>query len=260
MAREYPEEVKEFIKSNVKGRRVKDLVKLVNEKFGTKFTETKMRSFMKNHGLRNEMPTGLRKGEVTSKYPQEIRDFIHANYKGIGPTEMVRLLNEKFGTNYTVNQIRGYYRRNNLNSGLTGHFPKGNKPWNKGMKGLNLGGKETQFKNGHIPANHQPVGSERICSRDGYVLVKVAEPNRWVPKHRLIWEKANGPVPDGHVVIFGDGNKRNFDIDNLILVSRKQLLGLNKEGLIQNDADLTRTAIKIVDLEWKILERKKELS
>jgi hypothetical protein len=45
----------------------------------------------------------------------------------------------------------------------------------------------------------------------------------WRPKHHLVWESHHGqPIPKGHAVIFGDGNNRNFDPDNLILVSRAQ--------------------------------------
>ena len=55
----------------------------------------------------------------------------------------------------------------------------------------------------------------------------------------------------------GDGNKRNFDPDNLILVSRAQLVRLNQGNLIQNDAELTRTGITIADIQNKIGERKK---
>lgn len=100
-----------------------------------------------------------------------------------------------------------------------------------------------------------PVGSERVNS-DGYVDIKISDPNKWKGKHILIWEKENGPVPKGHCVIFGDGNNRNFDSNNLILVSRQQLIVLNKNNLIQSDADLTRTGVIIADLYQKINERK----
>ena len=47
-------------------------------------------------------------------------------------------------------------------------------------------------------------------------------------------------------------DKRNFDIDNLHLVTRGQLAMLNKNSLIQKDAELTKTAINVVDLMKKI--------
>ena len=76
-------------------------------------------------------------------------------------------------------------------------------------------------------------------------------------KHRLLWEEENAPIPKGYVIIFGDGNRRNFQQDNLILVSKSQLAILNKNQLIQNDADLTRAGIVIADIYKKIGERKK---
>ena len=73
----------------------------------------------------------------------------------------------------------------------------------------------------------------------------------------LVWERENGPVPKGHVVIFGDRNRRNFEINNLILVSRKQLVRLNQNNLIQNDAELTKTGVIVADIYGKLGERKK---
>lgn len=108
-----------------------------------------------------------------------------------------------------------------------------------------------------MPVNYRPVGSERV-NVDDYVEIKVADPRTWVGKHTFIWEEHNGPVPKGYVVIFGDGDRRNFDPDNLILVSRKQLVRLNQKGLIQNNADLTRTAVIMVDLQQKIADRSKK--
>ncbi len=137
-------------------------------------------------------------------------------------------------------------------------FKKGHVPWNKGKKGLSFGGRETQFKKGHIPANRVPIGAERI-SKDGYLEVKIQDSHgnrNWKGKHILIWEAANGPVPPGHVIIFGDGNKRNFELDNLILVTRAQLVRLNQNNLIQEDVELTKTGVIIADIQNLIGERK----
>ncbi|SHI03030.1 HNH endonuclease signature motif containing protein [Virgibacillus chiguensis] len=138
---------------------------------------------------------------------------------------------------------------------------KGNVPANKGTKGLyNVGGNKTSFKKGQKAHNYKPVGSERI-DRDGYVLIKVSDDGpwqkRWRHKHKLLWEKANGPVPPGHKLLFADQNKQNIKLDNLILVTEKQMATLNKKGLIKNDADLTKTGILLADIYQKVSERKK---
>lgn len=256
----YPDEVKAFIRQHVVGTTTKDLVELVNTEFSLNFTESKIKAYKSNHNLKSGTPLGVPKGTPSKQFPKEIRLFITTNYKGTGPKDMMELLNRTFGTDYTHNQIKAYYKNHKLNCGLTGYFPKGNIPFNKGKKGISYEGmKATQFKKGNKPANWVPLGTERL-SKDGYIEVKIADGKlnkNWKAKHIFIWETTNGPVPKGHVVIFGDGDKRNFDIDNLLLVSRAQLVRLNQKKLIQSDAELTKTAILIVDIQNKIGERKK---
>jgi hypothetical protein len=181
--------------------------------------------------------------------------------KGITPgrcyKEIQELMNKKFALEFTINQIKGAIGRYKLNTGRTGRFEKGNVPFNKGIKGSCAAGCEkTWFEKGNKPKNYMPIGSQRV-NGDGYVDIKIADPNKWKGKHILIWENHNGPVPKGHAVIFGDGNPRNFNPDNLIMVSRKQLLVMNRNNLIQNDADLTRTGVIIADLHLRISKRKK---
>jgi hypothetical protein len=257
--KKYLEEVHRFIAENVVGRRSSELSDLVNEKFGTNFTKSKMRSYMKNHKLKNGLPGGLKPGERYELYPDNIKEFINKNYIGKGYKTMTILVNNTFDTNYTDGQIKGYYARNKLDSGLTGRYTKGHVPFTKGKKKYWLGGEETQFKKGNVPVNHKPVGSERV-SVDGYTEIKVAEPNKWKMKHVVIWEEYNGKIPKSNCVIFGDGDKQNIDISNLMLVSRKQLVRLNQNGLIQGDIELTRTGIIIADVMSKIGERRKSVS
>lgn len=190
------------------------------------------------------------------QYTKEQIKFITKNVKGRSNKELTEMFNNNFGSDFKISQIKSFKKNHKLDSGLNGQFKKGQEPWNKGIKGLYAKGCEkTWFKKGSTPINHRPVGSERITV-DGYTEIKVEEPNKWRLKQQLIWEKYNGPVPKGYVVIFGDGDQHNFNPDNLILVSRQQLLILNRNKLIQKDADLTRTAIIIADLYRKISQRK----
>lgn len=185
--------------------------------------------------------------------PDQAR-FITENVKGISNKELTYRFNAHFNINLEINQIKAYKKNHKLSSGLNGQFKKNNIPANKGKKGMG-GWKPTEFKKGHIPQNYMPVGNERV-NGDDYIDIKIADPNKWKGKHILIWEKHNGPVPKDHVVIFGDGNKRNFNLDNLILVSRQQLLILNRNKLIQKDTDLTKTAVLIANVYQKIYEIK----
>lgn len=146
-----------------------------------------------------------------------------------------------------------------ISSGLTGRYEKGHVPNNKGKKmSKEQYGKckRTMFRKGNIPHNHRPIGSERInvC---GYTEVKVEEPNKWRPKHQVVWEREYGKIPKQHVIIFADGNKQNFDLDNLVCVSRQELVRLNNNQMTLTNKEVTQTYIGIVKLQIAIADKKK---
>jgi hypothetical protein len=113
-------------------------------------------------------------------------------------------------------------------------FKPGHSAWNKGLKGLDMGGKTTQFKpgtrQGRAALSWQPVGTERIA-KDGYIERKINEDRpfqrRWRGVHLIVWEAANGPVPNGYAVTFKDGNKQHVTLENLQLTSRADLMRRN---------------------------------
>ncbi len=111
---------------------------------------------------------------------------------------------------------------------IASRFQPGIVPWNKGTKGLQLGGVQTQFKPGSKPRNWLPVGSYRITA-DGYLERKINDlPGnnsvRWHSVSRLVWAAVNGPVPKGHVIAFRPGCKttklEDITIDRLECISR----------------------------------------
>jgi hypothetical protein len=97
-----------------------------------------------------------------------------------------------------------------------------------------------------------PIGKEYI-SNAGYLMRKVNndpnEANRWKPVHVIVWEEKHGAVPENCMVAFRDGNKQNIIIENLELVTRREILNRNtiqrypKEviGLLQLQCKLKRT-------------------
>lgn len=114
------------------------------------------------------------------KWPESINQFIKENYLGTGHQAMADKINKRFGTQYTKAQIKNFYSRHKLNSGLTGHFKKGHVPANKGKKLSPENYKKvekTMFKKGDKPHNILPVGSV-IMRSDGYLAKKIAEPNK----------------------------------------------------------------------------------
>ena len=190
------------------------------------------------------MGFGVRWTDEEKEYLSKITPEHH--YK-----EIVDLMNEKFERTFTIEMIKGAIGRYKLNTGFNGRFKKGNIPHNKGLSMCYPGCERTWFKKGNLPLNHKKVGSERV-DRDGYTLIKVAEPNQWKLKHRVIWEQVNGPIPKGYSLIFADKDKTNMSLDNLILVSRKELMVINKRKLIKDDAELTKSGVNLSKLLVKI--------
>ncbi|MCL1951738.1 MAG: HNH endonuclease [Oscillospiraceae bacterium] len=255
--RSFPQEVKDFLTANVVGRTSKELAALVSAEFGLPFTEAQVKTFKSRHRLKSGIPCGGRSGP-SKVYPQEVQDFIRRHYKGITTTVLAERLNDKFGTAYSREQIKSLLCNHGLRNGVVRRFEKGHVTHNKGKKGYCPPGCEKSwFKKGHTPSDHRPVGSERIDNKDGYTWVKVAEPNKWRLKHRVIWEEVRGAIPDEYILIFKDGDKGNITVDNLALVSRAEHLMLTRSNLRSTNADMTETGILIAKVKVKSHELKK---
>jgi hypothetical protein len=169
---------------------------------------------------------------------------------------LTRTFNCIFNRNISAANIKGLCDRNNWETGRTGRFKRGISSWSRGKK-LDTGPNVTSFKRGHKPANHKPVGSERI-TKDGYIEIKIAEGNyKFKLKHRVTWEQHNGPIPKGHAIRFKDNNKQNCDINNLYLISQYENLMLNKYKYNELDEALKPIVKNIVTLQKKLLELKK---
>ena len=119
------------------------------------------------------------------------------------------------------------YRSETSKRQNTGQFKKGHVSHNKGKKGVFFGSVRNQFKKGHQPHNALNIGDERE-DKDGYIWVKIgtgkSKYDRWKPKHHVIYGE---PVPKGMILIFKDGNKRNFDKSNLELITKAENMKRN---------------------------------
>lgn len=117
MPRKYKPEVHAFIAAHVAGTTTQELARITNAAFGTNFTAASMKSYKANHKLRNGRGTGQIKGAATKRFPQQVKDYVFAHYKGTGHRQMCDQLFEQFGVQYTPEQIKQYYARHGLNSG-----------------------------------------------------------------------------------------------------------------------------------------------
>ena len=123
----------------------------------------------------------------------------------------------------------------------------------------------TQFKSGNLPHNTKPIGYERL-SRDGYIEVKVkmrpSNPkcnDNFVLKQRLVWEAANGPVPEGCIVVFKDGNKQNVSLENLACITRGQNAVMNQAHIRCDNPEAFDVCLAMADIKSAVSKRKKEV-
>lgn len=144
---------------------------------------------------------------------------------------------------YLASENSGRVLRGQQNEAMRAtQFKPGQPSWSNGMKGI-VGVQEacraTQFKKGrpaHEAHNYLPIGSERIC-KDGLLERKVTDDptvvpaRRWVAVHRIVWEQASGPIPDGCSVVFRPGRRSTelaaITADALECVTRAELMRRN---------------------------------
>lgn len=149
--------------------------------------------------------------------------------------ELLPKVNKIFNENYNRLQLQKYLIRNKIDY----------KHKNKNMV--------------RTPKNSKPIGTE-YTKPDGMILVKVAK-NKWVYKQRLIYENYYGvKLKEDEYVIFLDGNRNNFNIDNLKLLTRREAsyLGVFKydygidikdRNVIETEIAIAKTIIKTKDLK-----------
>ena len=178
---------------------------------------------------------------------------------------------QHFGEQRTKSTLSQFCRENGYRSLHNGRFKKGNRPHNAGVRGFNPPGSErTQYKPGNRPHNGLPTGArikrKPTFKKNGelktpaYWKVKVGEPNQWEPEHRLCWERRRGPIPKGCVVVFVDGDVDNLSINNLELLSRSELVFLNRHygGLVTGEPELNRTRILLARVRAAASKRKRK--
>ena len=175
------------------------------------------------------------------KWTQEERDQLLLLYPDTSMNELIDIFkrtsssiqNQAFilGVKRSMTFIVETSRKNSENqseAAIASQFKKGHKPHNVGKKQTEYmsteqfeKSKATCFKKGNVPPNAQPVGS-KIFTKNRYIRIKIAEPNKWELLHRYTWMQYHGAIPKGHNVQFKDGNRQNCDIDNLYLITRNQ--------------------------------------
>lgn len=258
MTKRYTEEMQIFIAENVEGRTAQELAELVSSRFPElgEVTASQMKSYKNKHGLKSGTRTGRQKGYAV-RYPQEMLEYVQANAAGVSNQEMTDRCNQLFGVNMTVDKMKSFKGNHGISSGLTGWFEKGHVSHNKGKKmPLHPNAARHTFRKGNIPHNFLEIGTLTVTT-DGYLIRKVANPNEWELESRLVWKAHHGEIPEGHKIIYLDGDRMNVDISNLAMVSDAEHLEMTREKLRFKNPDLTRAGVAVAKLTVATKKAKK---
>ena len=228
MARPYPEEVQNYIREHYATMPHKNLVQRIREQFGCAVTLGGMRSWASKNGV-------LKFPDYTKEQEQWIIDHADDYINSVGLAEAY---NRQFGTDQTPDRILAKLHRlmPDHQYGWSGGKPKG--------EGSSVTAK--------------PIGSETF--KGGYWWIKIADNplpknytgdqrrKNWQQKHRVIYENAHGPIPEGHLVVFLDGDRNNFDLDNLYCCPRRIQTVMIRNGWWTDSREHTLAAIKWCEL------------
>ena len=226
ISRETNEQV-EFLRQIAEGRQNEQIAKLFQEKFNVPCDRNHIKYLKYKYKISSNVRNKL---AINDKQIQFLKD----NVNGTKLKDLTNMFNEHFGLNFTENQIDWYKYKLGLKSGL-------NFKWEKG----------------HKPYNVKPIGYEFKCKDNGYTFIKVSEPDLYMLKQRYVYEQHYGKIPKGYSVVFLNGNKEDFSIDNLTLARQKDILTCKNKKLFSSNRDVTKTGLVIAQFSNTLYEIKK---
>lgn len=202
----------------------KELTDLYNKTFNTSWSSAAVK-----HHCANDL--GIKKPRINCKRhtPEQI-DFLKENYSNHGTRELMEMFNAKFDDQITMSGIKNFGQLYNL------RVDESVRNKNR-RRHLDKPGSARATKN---------VGAIRTeCGR----LVMKDSNGKWKSAAKVIWEKENGPTPEGYVVTVLDGNTSNVDVSNLACVPIRYMGWMSKYNLRNDNPEVTKTGIKWCDLK-----------
>lgn len=167
----------------------------------------------------------MRKREAT---PEQV-EFIREGIQRMSTRECARAFTERFGEPLGQTQLRRIMARNGISASV----------------------KKNDFL---------PVGTERYSKYYDCIVVKVGDchvcneistqerdrkrNSNWKLKQNLIWEQTTGkPLPKGWCVVFLDGDRLNYEPENLYAVPLYVIGNIEKMRMHSENPEIYKTAL-----------------
>ena len=169
------------------------------------------------------------------RWTKEEVDFLYEFAQGHYYREIAEEYKNRFGSELRISQIKDKLTALSIKTGVDGRFKKG----------------ESYFRS-------VPIGTETKSYR-GYINIKVDQPNKWQKKHRFLYEKYNGvKLKKGEHVIFLDRNINNFDVNNLVMITSRELFFINKTFDFDTaTTELRKSRIALAKANVKLMDAKR---
>ena len=168
---------------------------------------------------------------MKNKYDKQFEDFVRENVSKYKLEDLRTLVQDKFNLTLSKEALRRY---------ISGHCNEKYADYNKQKAPKNV-----------IKCD---IGTERMS--DNGIVVKIAQPNCWKLKHRLMYEKYhNCELNSNDCVIFLNQNRNDFSKENLKKISFQEFMYLHNCGTFSNNPDLTKLGLLSAQLQIKAKEK-----
>ena len=156
---------------------------------------------------------------MRNKYPKDFEDFVRENINKYTKEDFLILLENKFKIEVSKNALKCFLRKHNIEA------------------------RYIDFKENMVrsTAKHK-IGAERM-TKDG-ILIKVAQPNVWRRKSRVMYEKYhNCKLKNDDYIVFLNGNRNDFSKENLYKSTNREKCYVHNWGTFSKNPELTKTGI-----------------
>jgi hypothetical protein len=233
-----------WIKQRYKAETIAELRAGFISEFGGDYTHHQFANIMHNLGLKSV--GGFKtKGKFKFQLSAAQIDWLKKEYRTYTAPILLNMFNEKYALGLTMVQFKNVLSKHEIKSE------------SKFTEKVGYEVNETAFKKGGTHHTALPVGSEAI--ENGYIRVKVTEPNVWKPKQVIVYENHFGPVKNDEVVRFKDGNNRNFSPENLFKTTKKGHGFLSKYQLLSQPKPVQESLLLLTQVRDKTDEIKLNL-
>ena len=241
---------KDWILENYKSyRNCPELVKALKDHFGLDKANEKSIKWWFDKKL------GMTTIYGRHEFSDEEIDFIKKYYPDNGPEKTAEMLNEIFDTSRTAYSVRTL-ANGKLRLTVSGFF----------INELNKSNHEKMMA-AHVRESGSVRKDTRKSDNRVYYKMKAAD-GRWKMAGIVIWEEANGPIPDGYRLIYLDGDNSNYSLDNLYLATfRVAYQVVTNKCYKTGNPEITKSLIKYYELRnalgvdwvgWQAIQKKYE--